>query len=49
MATRLSDIVMNTALGTFYPEQLSRKVLELIHQQGAQKLSEETIKKDAKE
>ena len=46
-ATEISGIVMKTAVGTFYPEQLSREFLEVIRQQGSPKLSEETIKKDA--
>ena len=47
--TEISGIVMKTAVGTFYPEKLSREVLELIDQPGKLKLNEETIKKDAEE
>ena len=45
--TEISDIVMKTAVGIFYPEQLSREVLELIDFQGQSKINEATIKKGA--
>ena len=48
-ATEISGIVMKTAVGTFYPEQLSREILELINRQGQSKLNEKTIKKDTEE
>ena len=45
--TETSGIIMKTDAGTFYPEELSRSVLELINFPGQPKLNEAPIKKDA--
>lgn len=47
--TEISGIVMKTALGTFYPGQLSRDVLELIIQQGPAKSVEKAIENEAED
>ena len=45
--TEISGIKMQTAVGTIYPEQLSKEALERISPQGQTALTEENIKKEA--
>jgi len=45
----IADVVMKTAVGTFYPEQLSREVLERVTQQGVPPITEKAIKKEVEE
>ena len=46
-STEISGIVMQTVVGTIYPEQLSKEALERIAVTGQPALNEENIKKEA--